>query len=262
MLWPDKYEPAFGDFLEDVYPHLHAVIDHGGAGVRNSLFGMLSSGGGVPYQQEWHRDGEGNSTAPGRWDVKRSLAFMGHGVQINAPLLPGDKFLQLQPASHLRPSTIEELAASRYAEELGLEPGPMPNGVTVELEPGDIVYYHSQFWHHGWDPLGPHYGDRWTLHCSWQDNRAPLWKGQATQQEPMGKPGHIESFPPLARIMAQRYQDAVESELTAEEAAMRPDGGGVPWEPHPAPTVKQEWGEGVLEGVLARRGVLAAQPRL
>ena len=53
MLWPDKYEPEFGEWLEDMHPHLHAVIDHGGAGVRNSLFGMLSSGGGEPYEQEW-----------------------------------------------------------------------------------------------------------------------------------------------------------------------------------------------------------------
>ena len=90
---------------------------------------------------------------PGNWDVKRSLAFTGHGVQINAPLLPSDKFLQLVPASHLRPSTTVELAAGRYAEELGLTPSLfwegrpwLPNGVTVELEPGDIVYYNSQFW--------------------------------------------------------------------------------------------------------------------
>ena len=61
------------------------------------------------------------------------------------------------PASHLRPSTTVELAAGRYAEELGLTPSLfwegrpwLPNGVTVELEPGDIVYYNSQFWHHGW----------------------------------------------------------------------------------------------------------------
>jgi hypothetical protein len=54
-----------------------------------------------------------------RRDVKRSLAFSGHSVQINAPLLPNDKFLQLVPASHMRPSTTVELAASRYADELG-----------------------------------------------------------------------------------------------------------------------------------------------
>ena len=71
----------WGRWLEDVYPHLHAVVDHGGAGVRNSLFGsnfaskllglssllvicgpfpdrllvvtVLSSGAGVPYLQHW-----------------------------------------------------------------------------------------------------------------------------------------------------------------------------------------------------------------
>eukprot|EP01051_Picozoa_sp_SAG22_P020030 SAG22_NODE_3894_length_1480_cov_1.296886_1_plen_348_part_00 len=167
MLWPDKYEPAFGDWLEDLWDHLHAVIDHGGSGVRNSLFGMLSSGAGVPYEQHWHHDGESaelGKITPGNWDVRRSLAMAGHSVQINAPLLPHDHFLQLVPASHLRPSTTDELAAGLYTEQLGLTPGPMPGGVTVELEPGDIVYYNSQFWHRGWNPEGL---DRWTLHCSW-----------------------------------------------------------------------------------------------
>lgn len=266
MLWPDKYEPEFGEWLEDVYPHLHALIDHGGAGVRNSLFGMLSSGGGLPYEQTWHRDGETEYwSTPGNWDVKRSLSYIGHGTQINAPLLPGDKFLQLQPGCHLRPSTTEELAASRYAEKLGLQPGPMPNGVTVELEPGDIVYYHSQFWHHGWNPKGPYYRDRWTLHCSWHDNRAPLWKGQAYQQEPMGQPGHIDHFPPLARILAQRYQDAKEVDLSGDEAA---DLGGDaigPWTPFPSPRLiadadgrpVQELDQAALKAALERRAATA-----
>ena len=129
MLWPDKYEPAFGEWLADCYHHLHAVIDHTpAAGVRNSLFGMLSSGAGVPMEQEWHHDGESEalSGTPGNWDVKRSLAYTGHSVQINAPLLPHDRFLQLVPASHLRPSTTAELAAGRHADALGLAPAPMP----------------------------------------------------------------------------------------------------------------------------------------
>lgn len=272
MLWPDKYEPEFGAWLEDVYPHLHTLIDHGGAGVRNSLFGMLSSGAGVPYEQEWHRDGETDYWAtPGRWDVRRSLAYMGHGTQINAPLLPGDKFLQLQPGSHLRPSTTEELSASRYAEELGLEPGPMPNGVTVELEPGDIVYYHSQFWHHGWNPRGPYYRDRWTLHCSWHDNRTPLWRDQGAQQEPMGLPGHIDRFPPFARTLAQRYQDAAEVTLSADEAAEL-GGDAFPWAPFPAPKIKfdgdgrpvQELDQAALQDALDKRmaTAIAAGPSL
>ena len=52
MLSPDKYQPAFGEFHEDILPHLEAIID---GPPRHSLFGMLSSGAGVPYCQGWHR---------------------------------------------------------------------------------------------------------------------------------------------------------------------------------------------------------------
>ena len=52
MLNPDKYEPAFGEWHEDLMPHLEAIID---GPPRHILFGMLSSGAGVPYCQEWHR---------------------------------------------------------------------------------------------------------------------------------------------------------------------------------------------------------------
>ena len=100
----------------------------------------------------------------------------------------------------------------------------------------------------GWNPLGPWYGDRWTLHCSWQDNRTPLWKGQGDQREPMGTPGHLERFPPLAREMAQRYQDAVESPLTADEAAMTDK---LPWAPFPAPQISLSWDEDVMEAAMA-----------
>jgi hypothetical protein len=126
-----------------------------------------------------------------------------------------------------------------------------------------LAHAPDQFWHHGWNPLGPYHADRWTLHCSWGDNRAPLWegaryyqnesrggtrtlfcfdlisgafrsaalnlipgtflvwwKGAGYQKEPMGTPGHLDRFPPLAREMAQRYQVADDSPLTADEAAM------------------------------------------
>ena len=36
----------------------------------------------------------------------------------------------------------------------------------------------------------------------------------------MGTPGHLDRFPPLAREMAQRYQVADDSPLTADEVAM------------------------------------------
>ena len=55
LLNPDKYHPAFADWIdEDLAPHLEALIR--GPGVRHSLFGMLASGAGNPYTQKWHRD--------------------------------------------------------------------------------------------------------------------------------------------------------------------------------------------------------------
>ena len=93
----------------------------------------------------------------------------------------------------------------------------------------DIVYYNSQFWHRGWNPEGL---PRWTLHCSWQDNSAPLWSGNASQKAPMALAGHIDRFPPLARLMAQRYQDAPESALTADDAAMS-GSSQIPWRSDP-----------------------------
>ena len=76
------------------------------------------------------------------------------------------------------------MAAGRYAGELGLPPMEMEGGLTVELEPGDIVYYNSQFWHRGWNPDGL---DRWTLHCSWHDARTPIWAPKNSRRAP-GQP--------------------------------------------------------------------------
>ena len=44
LLNPDKYHPAFADWIdEDLAPQLEALVS--GSGVRHSLFGMLASGG-------------------------------------------------------------------------------------------------------------------------------------------------------------------------------------------------------------------------
>jgi hypothetical protein len=54
LLYPDKYDPAFGDWLaEDLAPQLEALLDGPG---RHSLFGMLAGGGGKAYKLNWHRD--------------------------------------------------------------------------------------------------------------------------------------------------------------------------------------------------------------
>ena len=93
LLNPDKYHPAFADWIdEDLAPHLEALVC--GPGVRHSLFGMLASGGGKPYTQQWHRDlcrpGEAEETAYLR-------RHEGRFVQFNAPLVAGDRFLPNRP---------------------------------------------------------------------------------------------------------------------------------------------------------------------
>ena len=109
LLNPDKYHPAFADWIdEDLAPHLEALIR--GTGVRHSLFGMLASGGGDPYTQKWHRDlgrpGDPDETA-------YLLRHQGSFAQFNAPLVPGDPFLNIVAGSHRRASTAAEIEASR-----------------------------------------------------------------------------------------------------------------------------------------------------
>jgi len=55
LLSPDKYDPAYGEWLDqELASHLESLI--AGGEVRHSLFGMMASGGGQAYQQSWHRD--------------------------------------------------------------------------------------------------------------------------------------------------------------------------------------------------------------
>ena len=107
LMSPDRYDPAYGDWLaEDLDPHLQTLL---GATPRHSLFGTLACGGGQPYKQAWHRD----LGRPGA-DDEAEYYRRHHGtfVQFNAPILPGDRFLNIVPASHLRASTPAEIGAA------------------------------------------------------------------------------------------------------------------------------------------------------
>ena len=51
MLHPDKYDPAWAEWLaEDLVVYIDALI---GGPARHSLFGMLAAGGGQSYRQAW-----------------------------------------------------------------------------------------------------------------------------------------------------------------------------------------------------------------
>ena len=194
LLNPDKYHPAFADWIdEDLAPNLEALIC--GLGVRHSLFGMLASGGGKPYTQKWHRD-------LGKLGDEEEAAYLrrheGSFVQFNAPLVPRDRFLHIVPGSHLRASTAAEIEASRS------ESGEMPNAHVVELEPGDIAYYNANLWHRGWNPEGH---KRWTMHCAFWNAKATVMTHEYGQREPLTQPGHLEQMPPVTRQYIERYLD-------------------------------------------------------
>ena len=184
MLHPDKYDPAFAAWLdEDLARQIEVLV---GGPARHSLFGMLASGGGEPYKQAWHRD-LGKSGEPDEVEFLRRSH--GEFVQFNAPLLPGDRFLNILPASHLRASTAVEVQASKAGEE-----GNMPEGMVVELDPGDIVYYNANLWHRGWNPDGV---NRWTVHAAFWIATYPVMKHEYGQREAMLTPGHLDRMPPI-----------------------------------------------------------------
>ena len=193
LLHPDKFDPVYAEWLDqDLAPHFEALIGP----VRHSLFGMLAGGGGQPYLQAWHRD----LGKPGDPDEAGFLRrFHGRSVQFNAPLLPGDHFLNIVPASHLRASTAAEIAAAAAGEQ-----ARMPDALVVEVEPGDIVYYNANLWHRGWNPAG---GMRWSLHCAFWRAEYPVMQHEHGQREALLTPGHLERFPGQARQLLQRYLD-------------------------------------------------------
>lgn len=195
MLHPDKYQPAFAEWLDaDIVETVEAIL---GGPARHSLFGMLASGGGQAYRTAWHRDlckpGSPNEAAILARDP---LQF----CQFNAPLKPGDRFLQIIPGSHARTSTAEEMDA--YTRDPN---GDIPGQLTVELEPGDIAIYNANLWHRGLNPDG---ALRWSLHAAFWRARLPVMKHEYGQREALRTPGHLERMPPRTRALVQRYLDA------------------------------------------------------
>ena len=140
-LQPSKFDPLYIQWLaEDCYGHLSQLIDGGEEhGVRHCRFQMLCAGDDQPYKQNWHRDWQG-------WDPHENggeeLTFGANfkHIEWNAPLMPGDQFLNVVPGSHIRRSTLEErsVCISGMRGDVDRE---MPGGIKVKVEPGDVVYF-------------------------------------------------------------------------------------------------------------------------
>ena len=196
LMHPDKYHPAFAQWLdEDLAPLLEAVVE---PPLRHSLFGMLAGGGGQAYAQNWHRD----IARPGASDEAEYLQrHEGRSVQFNAPLQPGDRFLHIVPGSHTRASTAAEIAAAQ-AEPPGAV--DMPGAFIVEMEPGDIALYNANLWHRGWNPEGQL---RWTMHSAFWRAGYAVMKHEWGQRDALGQSDHLARLPPVTRQYVQRYLD-------------------------------------------------------
>lgn len=83
--------------------------------------------------------------------------------------------------------------------------GNMPGQVTIELEPGDIVYRHAHILHRGWNPDGVL---RWTMLSGFWWADVPVWVEDADDREAMLTPGHLDRMPPKIQTAIQRYLDA------------------------------------------------------
>eukprot|EP01051_Picozoa_sp_SAG22_P009555 SAG22_NODE_803_length_7098_cov_2.856408_7_plen_406_part_01 len=213
MLAPPLFQPESAPFLEDMSPHLERLL---AAPARHGLFGMLSSGCGVPYETEWHHD------QPVPFSLARARVTAGHQVQMNAPLLCTDRHLQIVPGSQCRAETAAELAAARRAPDNPRAAGEtvpeMPGALTLVLEPGDLALYNPNLWHRG---LNPHGQPRWTMHCSWIDASLPLpgrsvedGEGWLNQTAALRTPGHLERLGPAGQAMVNRYLRDVERSFT------------------------------------------------
>lgn len=195
MMHPDKYEPAWGEWIaEDVLADLQALL---GGAARHSLFGLLASGAGHGYRLAWHRD----IARPGAADEETFLRrHHGQLIQFNAPVAATDTFLHVVPGSHLRASTAEEIAASAAGED-----GEIAAAIEVALEPGDILYYNANLWHRGWNPSGRL---RWTLHAAYWRADYPVMTHEHGQREALQDAAHLQRLPAGARTLIQRYLDS------------------------------------------------------
>jgi nicotinamide N-methyltransferase len=196
LLRPGWIRPAFADSLVNG-PYFCIAEQILGGPVRYCLFGMLASGDGKPYIQGWHRD-----LAPTQGEHQQEVLERVYRTysQINAPLFP-DRYLQIVPGSHLRPTTAAE------REVLARDPtADMPGQLIVELEPGDVVFYYDNLLHRGCNPEGRR---RWTMHHGFIRADHPVASFEWGQQEWIAQPGYLDSLPAGLRVYMQRYLDAL-----------------------------------------------------
>jgi ectoine hydroxylase-related dioxygenase (phytanoyl-CoA dioxygenase family) len=153
LLHPDLGEPVFAEYMASD-PVLDLAAEQLGPSLRLSLVSMFVNPAKRDFAFGWHRDGLRREVPPE--EEEAILARPQDSVQWNTALYDEACFLVV-PGSHRRAATAEErdIQFRRPMEAMSGE-------MTVPLEAGQAVYYHSQLLHRNVYPAGRR---RETLHA-------------------------------------------------------------------------------------------------
>lgn len=190
---PQKYDPAFGCLLESVMlPFTESLLQKP---VRASWLLMLTGGIGEAYSVALHRD---NNQLGGDNESELIDLYNMNQCYFQAPLLPDDRFLQIIPGSHSRLATEEEIsvASSNTANP------DVPGLITLELQPGDVVYRQTNTIHQGWNPDGLR---RWTLVSGFWAEDLPIQPIERQDRPLVNDSDFVESLPDGCRTSVKRF---------------------------------------------------------
>ena len=206
LLTPEKYCPEFGEVFDYLLPAIECIL---GSPVRASWLLLLTGGGGVPYGVPLHRD---DNMVGGDDEEESIVRFRMKQSYFQTPLLPNDNFLQVVPGSHLRRATEEERAAAFSAEA---NPD-VTDLVTIELQPGDVVFRHTDLLYQGWNPDGR---PRWTMVSALWAQDVPMLSRETKYAQALSEGNHSHQFPPNLRAAVGRYLEAYETYQSAQTAS-------------------------------------------
>ena len=198
VLSPQKFCPAFGELFEKVtLPFAESLLQ---TDVRCSWLTLFVGGAGYHYGTPLHRDN--NIVGPGESDLFDKYHMQQCYFQV--PLLPNDNFLQVIPGSYLRPAKEAEIAAADH----DWQGDTLPGMIIIELQPGDVVYRHTNMLHRGWNPHG---NSRWTLVSgSWASN-LPMLEIEKQDYDTVSEKGFVE-------VLLSRLQSSVNQYIKGWES--------------------------------------------
>jgi len=201
LLSPSKYHPIFCEILNTVMlPFTESLLQKA---VRCSWLLLLTGGSRTSYAASLHRDNS-KLGIPEEKEILRS-----HHMNLSyfqAPLLPHDHFLQVVPRSHMRLATEVEIGVAQTIEGSIDVPGL----ITIELEPGDVIYRQTNLIHQGWNPQGKL---RRTLVSGLWADTMPIQEIELRDYEALTTSGFIASLPGLCQTTVKRYVDKYEKTI-------------------------------------------------